>query len=67
MMRSTLEILGDILLAIRDNQNELIPTHVMYKANIDWTNMTKSIQILKERGLINCKTGELSEAKPSKL
>ena len=48
--RSLLETYGDILESMRSGS--LRPTHIMYKANLDWTVMQHRLKELRNRNLI---------------
>jgi predicted transcriptional regulator len=50
--RSHLETKYDILRAIQSEGEVVRPTHVMYKANLSWTEMKKFLKELEDRALI---------------
>lgn len=50
--RSKLEIVFDILQAIRDRGGKIKPTHLLYKSNLSHQKMKVYLQGLEDKGMI---------------
>ena len=48
--RSQMEILLDILEAVAGGRQK--PTHIMYRANLSWSRLTKHLDLLSRQGLL---------------
>ncbi|MGM5488536.1 MAG: winged helix-turn-helix domain-containing protein [Nanobdellota archaeon] len=56
--RDRIEIIHDVLVAIRDKGPEAKPTHVLYRSNLSSQMLNEYIKDLMEKGLIEKNTGK---------
>lgn len=60
--REKLDIIKDILEAIRDKGGKIKPTHLLYKSNLSHDSMKRYVQELVERDMVQ----EIEEKKENK-